>query len=153
MLHLLRTKGTGQWGACFVHWPIPASYSVAYVHHFLISLGGFLGPVDEMEKALEASEMNTLPLHIPQTIDEDEWVMIDDGLFASTQPTLKSKVILEQEDYLAVLKQFNMFAIFEWVWEHHLNQLQHQEKDSAIMTAFSISHHFIDILDRFFGLM
>lgn len=83
LLHILRTPGIGQWAPMLVQFPAPLAYSQEYMDHYLICLGAFFGPVEELQEQLATTDLqkSMLRLSLKTLQDEGDWIVVPEVVF------------------------------------------------------------------------
>lgn len=119
------------------------------MNHFLISLAAFLGPVEELQERLETMDLHNtmLQMSLKTLEDEGEWIVVPEIQFEFTRnaPTV---VRLLEDDYVKLLKQFNIKSIYTSILDYYLNAFRTGKGDISLMTCISISCHLVGILER-----
>ncbi|TPX33744.1 hypothetical protein SmJEL517_g03478 [Synchytrium microbalum] len=123
LLHVMRCEGIGSWGASFIQWPLPIPYTDSYQNHYLVALSVLLGPVEELEEELKSRENDDLQIRESlRKLEDSDWVVVDES---EAHPDFPSRVMgpiaLTEEDYLVILDQFNISAIYQLMLQHYVS--------------------------------
>ncbi|TPX40732.1 hypothetical protein SeLEV6574_g06442, partial [Synchytrium endobioticum] len=123
LLHALRCEGIASWGASFIQWPLPIPFTNVYQDHYFVALSALLGPVEEIEEELEIRNFEDLQVRESlKKLEDSDWVVIDES---EAHPNNGSRTVgpiaLTEEDYLVLLDQFNFYAVYQLLLQHHIN--------------------------------
>ncbi|KAJ3043620.1 hypothetical protein HK097_001706, partial [Rhizophlyctis rosea] len=156
LLHVLRCEGIGPWGASFVQWHPPSTWSNEWMDHYLTSLHATLGPIEELEEVWREKEAEIG--HVKERLrreEENDWVVVVEE-DVGVEPLTRSLTFLGEEDYLAILEQFNVVEMFRYLLLEQ-NSVQTEESypsthsggtDAQLLRLFSISHQVLGTLAR-----
>ena len=156
LLHILRTNGIASWGASLVSFPLPVTFSEVFLDNFLVSLKAFLGPIEELEELLGPKRREeTLQRESIQRAEGEKWIVVEDGLFNNPNSKIPNSIILLEQDYIALLGQFNLISSFRYFVRYYFLESIGLKGDfstvlygNLIMKAFSIAHQISSILSR-----
>jgi hypothetical protein len=157
MLHILRTPGIGGWGSTLISWMPPNVLTDVYLNHYLLCLQAFLGPVEELEELLgQQQEEKKTAMKEMQQLETDNWIVVDDDEFLTSKCT--NMTLLHEADYIALLPQFNVPALFEYfIRSHSLEAMNFQSASvqygNQIIKAFAIAHRILSFFARALSLL
>ncbi|KAJ3302970.1 Ectopic P granules protein 5 [Kappamyces sp. JEL0829] len=154
LLQVLRTNGVSSWGTSLIEFPIPKEFSESYVDNYLVSLKALLGPIEELEELLGPKRQEEgIARETIKRIEGEQWVVVEDDLFGNPATKIPFSIYLQEGDYLALLGQFNVLAVFRELMGHYfglvsLPQYSSVANGNTIMKGVSIAHQMFLILSR-----
>ena len=160
LLHILRTNGISKWGTALINFPQPRTFSEVFVDNYLISLKAFLGPIEELEELLGPKRLEEI--HEKQSIKSNEggkWIVVDEGIFKPSFSSVPNSIILTEEDYIGLLRQFDVISKFQYfVSFYFLESVSLTDPFTSIavgnliMKGFSIAHQILGSLSKTLSL-
>ena len=154
LLHILRTPGIGTWGSSFVQWPIPYLYSSDFIDHYLVSFGAFLGPIDELDEQLKNHDLKKqmMKMSLKAFHDEGDWIVVPDVQFDFSSRDDSRLVLLEEDDYICIFRQFRLPEIVEFFFSYHIsiyrNNVSCADFESSLILAFAFANRVFNFLER-----
>ena len=153
LLYILRTPGVGAWSSPVFYFELPTTFSEVNLSHYLICLKAFLGPVQELQELLESREIDKVVEKFGlKELESEDWIVVDD-VFTTNSTELKV-VLLKENDYEVLIKQFNIIPILRFFLENLFTVVEgigitaSLECGAAVMKLVSVCYHFIRIIFR-----
>ncbi|KAI9209867.1 uncharacterized protein BJ171DRAFT_485419 [Polychytrium aggregatum] len=158
LLHALRCKGVGQWGAGFIQWHIPTPWIDDYWDNYLATLYGFLGPVEELEEQRQTHELEEFQfIQKLKKLEESDWVVVIQSEYDPDAPRFLV-TNLSEDDYLSLLHQFKIcefYSVFvQTCLGRYLSDVDANlpSASSHLMRLFAVSNRYMIILTRGFQI-
>jgi hypothetical protein len=151
LLHMLRTKGIGDWGLCFIQWNDSYDWNEDVLEHYLISLTCLLSPVEELESRMKSKlEAIAFLEEELKKLEREDWIVVheddlpEDASLQNSNSRLNLKtIILYESDYLGILSQFRLKNVFET-----LCVTFSQDSEKSLLQLISVAHHICLIVVR-----
>jgi hypothetical protein len=132
-----------------------------YLDHYLCSLAGLLGPIEELEQSLQSQLASITFLENQlRKLEEQDWVVVfeeDVPLEDNQKRDSESKrnkdslhaTLLSERDYSSLIIQFQLSEFFSFVISHFSKLIESgQDTSGSLLRLFSTTHHLTLILLR-----
>ncbi|KAI8801743.1 hypothetical protein BJ742DRAFT_859006 [Cladochytrium replicatum] len=152
LLQVLRTPGIGTWGGSFVQCSVQRDWSSVDVQHYLATVSAVLAPIEETEEVVVAAEKEKMIIkqHLKRFEKSSDWVVVDEEDL-DLEPIPPPSTLLREDDYLVLLDQVQVSAVFESVatfYTGRCTQILTNFDFKPPLQLFSICGQFLSTLKR-----
>ncbi|KAJ3269380.1 hypothetical protein HDV01_001455 [Terramyces sp. JEL0728] len=151
LLHYLRTPGIHVWGSMLLQYPVQIHYSESFMDHYLVCLAALLGPIEEIEELLAPKFLQQeMVAQEMKKLENDLWIVVDEE-FKKQNTNAPKTIILSEDDYLALIRQFNIVAQFNHFVTHYFTLALNSNSvgmGNLLMKGFAVAHNIFTIIVR-----
>ncbi|KAJ3317662.1 hypothetical protein HDV06_001319 [Boothiomyces sp. JEL0866] len=153
LLHYLRTPGINAWGSILLQYPVQIHFSESFMDHYLVCISALLGPIEEIEELLAPKLLQQeMIAQDMKKLENDLWIVVDEE-FKKQSINMPKTIILSEDDYLALIRQFNIVGQFNHFVSHFFSLAANSNSvgmGNLVMKGFAVAHNIFSILTRSF---